>query len=133
MNERSLSSGSCITALKCTGPRTKAHFTFKSSQEELQYRRFITALLPSGQGPSDFLPLAFCSRPSGPSLSRHLSKPPQSVLLRVPFSHISPNPTPPSGPTASLKPLDHGSLWGFLPLGTLHETQRPFVLVFNWH
>lgn len=35
MNECSLNSGFCITALKCTGPRTKAHFTFKSSQEEL--------------------------------------------------------------------------------------------------
>lgn len=85
MNECSLNSGSCITALKCSGPRTKAHFTFKSSQEELQCGRFITALLLSGQRPRDFLPPAFCSRPSGPLTTPPLVQAPEVSAIQGAF------------------------------------------------
>lgn len=38
-----------VPTLRCTGPRTKAHFTFKTSQGKLQNHRLIITLLLSQQ------------------------------------------------------------------------------------
>lgn len=40
-----------VPTWRCTGPRTKAHFTFQTSQEKCQYHRLITTLLLSQQLP----------------------------------------------------------------------------------
>lgn len=119
--------------LRCTGPRTKAHFTFKTSQGKLQNHRLIITLLLSQQlapwFPATNLLIQtgwppHCSTSVSCSYSQWYSGCLSLSSLQIP---------PLSGPTASLMPLDGSSLWGFLPLGTLPGTLRPFVLVFHWH